>query len=590
MDIDEALRTVGGFRRYHLTLFALLCFSSFIPTVFHGISYVFIGWTPPHHCAVPANQSKDDVIPRNSDGTYSSCQIYVNKSVNNDTKDCTSWSYDSNGYETMVTEFDLVCDRMHLAELSQTLQMAGTIVADTICSYFTDKYGRKRIHIAVLYMTSIFGLGVTFSPTFVSMAVFRILVGATCIVAINSGLTLMMELFDSDRRAFAGICLEFGWLAVYFLPLPLAYLAQDWRVFQLVGSLLPLVFTVYYCILPESPGWLVAYQRYDEAEDVLDRMARYNGVDVPPITITQATDDDDGPDVQMTLLEQKPHLRNSHLESVESLAESERLKNGSRRSIGPPRSRSNTGTGGRDQSKTKTLIRTITSQISLAHKTTKTTVPVLQLIRDPKLRRHLALANLFWFANSIVYYGLILNASNYGNRFLLYLLMGVAEAPAYVVSMLVVDRFGRRLPMALFFLLAGVTLSVTILVPKDTDTGEVSLLCLVLTGRFAISGSFAIMVLYLRELFPTDVRSSSVAWSSVGGGIGNLSAPVTAYISKLLPWLPNIIFGGVSLVAAAGVIPLPETANKPLPLTVEELYEIYYKKKRKRANTTTSMR
>ena len=190
------------------------------------------------------------------------------------------------------------------------------------------------------------------------------------------------------------------------------------------------------------------------------------------------------------------------------------------------------------------------------------------------------MSNIFLFASVFVYYALVLNASSYGNRFLTYFLMGVAELPAYLVALLVVDRIGRRVPMVFFYCLCGVSLLLTTLVPTDDDSawGGVAVVCLVSLARFSVSGEFAVMLLYVRELFPTEVRSSSVAWGGIGGGVGFLLAPVFVYVSKVQPWLTNVVLGIVSIVAALGVIPLPETRNKPLPLTVEDLHKIYYSK------------
>ncbi|CAH1397733.1 unnamed protein product [Nezara viridula] len=56
-----------------------------------------------------------------------------------------------------------------------------------------------------------------------------------------------------------------------------AYLVRDWRQLALATSVPFLTFFLYWWVLPESPRWLLARGRFDEAEKVLNTMARVNG-------------------------------------------------------------------------------------------------------------------------------------------------------------------------------------------------------------------------------------------------------------------------------------------------------------------------
>ena len=59
-------------------------------------SFVKIGYKPSHHCKLPDNTSVlNDWIPRQDNLKLSSCSMYVNSSVNNDTMDCLNgWVFD----------------------------------------------------------------------------------------------------------------------------------------------------------------------------------------------------------------------------------------------------------------------------------------------------------------------------------------------------------------------------------------------------------------------------------------------------------------------------------------------------------------
>ena len=57
------------------------------------------------------------------------------------------------------------------------------------------------------------------------------------------------------------------------------------------------------------------------------------------------------------------------------------------------------------------------------------------------------------------------------------------------------------------------------------------------------------------------------------------------FLAKYVFWLPNTFFAVVSIFAATSVIVLPETMDKPLPLTTEEVYTIYYAQEAREQST-----
>lgn len=70
------------------------------------------------------------------------------------------------------------------------------------------------------------------------------------------------------------------------LTLPgFAYFIRDWHYLQLALSLPSIILISYYWLVPESPRWLFAVGRIDEASAVLEKSARMNGL--PSETINQ---------------------------------------------------------------------------------------------------------------------------------------------------------------------------------------------------------------------------------------------------------------------------------------------------------------
>ena len=44
---------------------------------------------------------------------------------------------------------------------------------------------------------------------------------------------------------------------------------------------------------------------------------------------------------------------------------------------------------------------------------------------------------------------------------------------------------------------------------------------------------------------------------------------------KELPWLPGLLFGGLSMAAGLLTLLLPETLHRPLPLTIDDIEQWY---------------
>jgi len=59
---------------------------------------------------------------------------------------------------TIVTEFDLVCERNYYFELAYSLEQIGYILGTLVFSFIADKIGRKPVFIGVLVGMSVLGI------------------------------------------------------------------------------------------------------------------------------------------------------------------------------------------------------------------------------------------------------------------------------------------------------------------------------------------------------------------------------------------------------------------------------------------------
>ncbi|OAD60671.1 Organic cation transporter protein [Eufriesea mexicana] len=195
----------------------------------------------------------------------------------------------------------------------------------------------------------------------------------------------------------------------------------------------------------------------------------------------------------------------------------------------------------------------------------------LDLFKTPNLRKKSLNVCLNWFANSIVYYGLSLNAGNLvGNPFVMLFLSGLVELPSYILMCFLMDRTGRRCMVSTFMLIGGVCCIIASSIPSDTDAAAAAIVTIVLFGKACIAGSFAVIYNYTAELFPTVVRNTALGIGSMCARLSGAMTPAIMLLDSLNPKVPAVLFGFVALVSGFLSLYLPETVNQPMPETIED--------------------
>ncbi|XP_068603436.1 solute carrier family 22 member 13 [Brachionichthys hirsutus] len=191
----------------------------------------------------------------------------------------------------------------------------------------------------------------------------------------------------------------------------------------------------------------------------------------------------------------------------------------------------------------------------------------LDIIRMPQMRKRAVILFYIWFVTVLVYYGLSLGVSRLGtNLYLTQFVFGLIEIPARTLVLLVLP-FSRRLSQCAFLALGGVACLLMLAVPADRTY---VLAGLAIVGKFGITASFAVIYVYTAELFPTVLRQTGLGLSCMFARMGGVLAPIINMLHNHSPAAPLVIFGTAPLLGAALALALPETADRPLPDTVEE--------------------
>nr|XP_006822666.1 PREDICTED: organic cation transporter protein-like [Saccoglossus kowalevskii] len=193
---------------------------------------------------------------------------------------------------------------------------------------------------------------------------------------------------------------------------------------------------------------------------------------------------------------------------------------------------------------------------------------VFDLFRLPNMRKKTLTICYTWFTVSMVYYGISLNTSNLaGDDYLNAFLSGAVEVPAYILAILLPEtRLGRRWSQSLMFILGGLACILTLFAP--TCTVEWISVALVMTGKCAVSAAYAIVYVFSAEIYPTPVRTTGLALSSLCARGGGILAPQLLLIRVFWEPLPLIIFGATSILAGLLTLLLPETRHQKLSETL----------------------
>ncbi|XP_044537367.1 solute carrier family 22 member 6-like [Gracilinanus agilis] len=203
----------------------------------------------------------------------------------------------------------------------------------------------------------------------------------------------------------------------------------------------------------------------------------------------------------------------------------------------------------------------------------------LDLVRLPTLRCLFCCLSLMWFATSFAYYGLVMDLQYFGtNIYLTQVIFGVVDLPAKLIGFLITNYIGRRPAQMASLLLAGISILVNALVPKDWGITRTSLAVL---GKGCLASSFNCAFLYTGELYPTVIRQTGLGMGSMMARVGSIMSPLVNMTGEFYPALPSLIYGAVPIAGGVVTFFLPETLNMPLPESVEDLKARSHRKKEK---------
>lgn len=358
-----------------------------------------------------------------------------------------------------------------------TIVFIGMMISSTFWGKLSDRFGRKRALIISGIFLFFYGFLSTFSPSYGWILCLRFMVGFN-IGCVPQSVTLYAEFLPTKQRGKCVVLLDCFWALGACLEVILAMLVMPrlgWRWLLALSALPSLSFVLASSWLPESARYTAASGHSDQALDTLGRVARQNGKSM--LLGRLVVDDTYG-------------ITRGRLADL--LA--------------------------KDLRRTTLLLWVIWATASFSYY--GVVLMSAELFESPGQLCSAATGALSQTCSAQCH---PLRTSDYNHL----LWTTLAEFPGILVSLLLIEKIGRKKTMALEFFLFTVTICLLL----HCSASKAVTTAILFLARALGSGLFQTAYVYTPEVYPTVLRSVGVGTCA---GVARFGAMLTPYIAQVL--------------------------------------------------------
>ncbi|XP_042235055.1 organic cation transporter protein-like [Homarus americanus] len=201
-------------------------------------------------------------------------------------------------------------------------------------------------------------------------------------------------------------------------------------------------------------------------------------------------------------------------------------------------------------------------------KNDESTATVMDLLNTPVLRRRFLVLCIMWMVIITAYDAHMRNTKNIGgNVFVTFTIAGFVELPADFLTMVFVEKLGRRHTTVFTLIFGGLACFIIAGIP---EVQKISLMYNFNQDKmyqlwFVRSGQQ-----YPVEVLPTVARGSGSMAIHTVGYLAAFTSPYIVYLSKFGYYLPYLVIGMITVAGGLCCIGLPETLNQILPDSLQD--------------------
>ena len=271
MTIDDIFLNIGELGRQQCIYGFLLCLLNGY-AAFHMLQYPFVSFNVDFSCSfIPSSEFE---VTRSH---FTPSTNLSNSCPDHDISQCDDLYFYTVQRSSIVSEWELVCDKATSAKMTMSAFMTGVMIGAFVLGKFADNYGRKTCMTVTTIGIIVFNTVSAVVPNYKLYLLTKLVVGFFQAGFILASFVLVNELVGASKRTLVGVAFQSFFAFFIVVISALAYQLQHWRQLTMAISALGAPLLAINLLIPESPRWLLSKNKNKEAIKVVEGIAAGNG-------------------------------------------------------------------------------------------------------------------------------------------------------------------------------------------------------------------------------------------------------------------------------------------------------------------------